>query len=102
MRVEKLARLGYGAKGVVYLLIGGLALASALGQGGETTGSSGALAWTSGSTAGQVALAIVPVGLLGYALWGMVRAVRTVSNPFARFFPTHPFAPKWLKNQGLD
>ena len=38
-----LARLGYGAKGVVYLIIGWLAVQVAIGAGGKTTDQRGAL-----------------------------------------------------------
>lgn len=76
--VEKLARLGYAAKGIVYLLIGGLALAAAIGAGGRTTGSSGALVSISDSAWGRVLLIAIAIGLFGYVIWGLVRAV---SNP---------------------
>lgn len=76
--VEKLARFGYAAKGAVYILIGGLAVAAALGSGGQTSGSAGAMASISGSTAGQIVLGLIAVGLVGYVIWGLVRAV---SNP---------------------
>ena len=39
----RLGRLGYGAKGVVYLVIGFLAIEAALGSGGQTTDSTGAV-----------------------------------------------------------
>lgn len=78
--VEKLARLGYAAKGAVYVLVGGLAVAAALGTGGETTGTSGALATLSGSTPGRVVLALIALGLAGYVVWGLVRAVGNPEN----------------------
>lgn len=78
--VEKLARAGYAAKGAVYLLVGGLAVAGALGQGGGTTGSTGALASISGSTLGSALLALIAIGLVGYALWGAVRAIANPEN----------------------
>ena len=40
---EKLARLGYVARGAVYLIIGGLAFLAAIGSGGRATDSKGAL-----------------------------------------------------------
>ena len=70
-----LARAGYAAKGVVYGLVGGLALLAAIGSRGETTGSKGALRSLLDQSFGQVLLAVIAVGLAGYALWCFVRAV---------------------------
>ncbi len=73
--IEVLARLGYAAKGVVYIVIGVLALRAALGDGGgATTDSRGALAVIGNGTFGEVALGIIAVGLLGYALWRVIAA----------------------------
>lgn len=74
--VERLARAGYAAKGVVYILVGGLAVAAAAGQGGETTGSSGALSTLSDTTWGRMVLGLIAIGLAGYVVWSVVRAVR--------------------------
>src|SRR5687767_4199572 len=41
--IERLGRFGYAAKGVVYALVGVLALQAAFGAGGATTGTRGAL-----------------------------------------------------------
>jgi hypothetical protein len=76
--LEKMARFGYAAKGLVYLLVGGLALAAALGTGGQTTGSTGALVWISDSVLGRVLLAAIAIGLVGYVIWGLIRAL---ANP---------------------
>jgi type IV secretory pathway VirB2 component (pilin) len=70
-----LARAGYAAKGIVYGLIGGLALLAAFGSRGETTGSKGALRTLLDQSFGQVLLAVIAVGLAGYALWCFVRAI---------------------------
>lgn len=78
--VEKLARLGYAAKGAVYSLVGGLAIAAAIGMGGQTTGSSGAMASIADSTAGRVLLVILALGLAGYTIWGLVRAIHNPEN----------------------
>ncbi|MHB0777423.1 DUF1206 domain-containing protein [Halomonas sp. WWR20] len=70
-----IARLGYAARGVVYLMIGGLALWSvfAPGSGGKTTDSRGALQTLVGEPLGQTCLAIIGIGLVGYALWRFVQ-----------------------------
>jgi hypothetical protein len=73
--VEKLARFGYAAKGVVYTVIGILAIRLALGQGGEATGPEGALTTIGQQPFGRTLLAIMAAGLLAYALWRFVQAV---------------------------
>jgi len=73
--IEGLGRFGYAAKGIVYLIIGGLALQAALGQGGQTTDKTGALTHIASYPFGKVAIAVLVVGLFGYALWQAVRAL---------------------------
>src|SRR5687767_3561419 len=73
--IELLARAGYAAKGVVYVLVGGLSLMAAFGYGGSTTGSRGALRTLLDKPYGLAMLAIVALGLAGYALWCFVRAL---------------------------
>jgi hypothetical protein len=72
--VERLARLGYITKGIVYAIIGVLAAQLAFGTGGETTGSSGALMEIVSQPFGRILLGIVAVGLVGYTLWRLVQA----------------------------
>ena len=72
--VEKLARFGYAAKGVVYAVIGLLALQLAVGQGGQATGPEGALNTIGQQPFGRTLLAIMAIGLLSYALWRFVQA----------------------------
>ena len=72
--VERLARVGYAAKGLVYLLVGGLAARAALGAGGRTTDSGGALRSLGDGTGGKLLLALIAAGLLGYALWRVIAA----------------------------
>lgn len=67
--LEPLARAGYAAKGVLYLLIGGLAAAVALEAGGATTNSHGAFRVVRGQPFGSTLLGILAVGLGGYAIW---------------------------------
>lgn len=73
--VGKLARLGYLAKGVVYLAIGFLALREALGAGGKTTDMGGAMKSIGSQPFGGVMLALLAAGLACYALWKLVQGV---------------------------
>jgi hypothetical protein len=70
-----LARLGFVAKGVVYTLVGGLALLAALDRGGDTTDQRGALRTIQHQPFGRTMLAIAAIGLLGYALWRLIQAI---------------------------
>lgn len=70
-----LARFGYAAKGIVYMIIGGLALQSALGSGGEKTGPVGAIQEVAQQPFGKILLLAIVVGLAGYVLWRFVQAV---------------------------
>jgi hypothetical protein len=72
--LEWLARAGLTARGVVYGLIGILAIKVAFGSGGETTDQQGALKTIAGQPFGKVLLVLVAIGLAGYALWRLVRA----------------------------
>ncbi len=70
-----LARCGYAAKGIVYLIIGSLSTKVALGDGGTTTDRNGALRAIYTQPFGKVLLAVVALGLVGYALWSFVQAL---------------------------
>jgi hypothetical protein len=78
--VEKLARFGYAVKGVVYGLIGVLAIMAAFGSGGQTSGSRGVLDTIAGGPFGQVLLVLVAIGLFGYALWRFVQSIVDPDN----------------------
>ena len=69
-----LARAGLVARGVVYGVIGVLALKLALGSGGKATSQQGALETIAKEPFGEVLLIALTVGLAGYALWRLVRA----------------------------
>jgi Domain of Unknown Function (DUF1206) len=71
---EGLARAGLVARGVVFGVIGVLALELATGSGGKTTNQQGALATIAGQPFGRVLLVIVAIGLAGYAFWRLVSA----------------------------
>jgi len=69
-----LGRFGYAAEGLVYLLIGVLAVQVALGVGGETTDSKGVLLRIVGARFGHGLLIAIAVGFVGYAVWRFFEA----------------------------
>ena len=71
---EWLSRAGFVARGLIYGIVGTLALKLALGQGGKVTNQQGALHTVAQQPFGKVLLGLVAVGLGGYALWRFVRA----------------------------
>jgi len=75
-----LARLGYAAKGLVYLVIGWLALLSAVRAGGQTTDPQGAITAIYQQSFGKALLVVIVVGFIGYALWQFVRAALNVDS----------------------
>ena len=66
---EVLARAGFAARGLIYGIIGVLALKLALGDGGKTTDQSGALKTIAHQPFGRFLLIAVAIGFAGYALW---------------------------------
>jgi hypothetical protein len=70
----RLARAGLVARGVVYGIIGILALKLALGDGGKATNQQGALQAIARQSFGELLLVLVAIGLGGYALWRLIRA----------------------------
>jgi hypothetical protein len=72
---EWLARAGFVARGLIYGIIGILAIKLAIGAGGKTTNQEGALATVARQPFGKVLLILIAIGLGGYALWRLLRAL---------------------------
>jgi len=72
-RIETLARAGYTAKGVVYAIIGVLAVEAAL-YGGKTVGARGALQEMAQEPFARILLGLTALGLFGYGLWRLIQA----------------------------
>jgi hypothetical protein len=72
---EGAARAGFTARGVIYLLVGMLALQLAFGGGGRQADQSGALVEVSERPFGAVLLWALGVGLVGMALWRLSEAI---------------------------
>jgi hypothetical protein len=73
--IERIARFGYATKGVVYILVGALAVLAALGKGGQTTDTRGAFKEVYSQPFGMILLGIISIGLFGYAIWRITQAV---------------------------
>ncbi|MGI8506558.1 MAG: DUF1206 domain-containing protein [Solirubrobacteraceae bacterium] len=72
--LEWLARAGLVARGVVYGVIGILALKLAFRSGGKAASQRGALETIAHEPLGEVLLIVVSIGLAGYAIWRLVSA----------------------------
>ena len=82
-----LARLGWVAKGVVYLLVGLLAVPIAIdglrgdsASGGTEASQSGAVAKIADTSAGTFALWIIAIGLALYVVWRLISIVLPAEN----------------------
>ena len=72
--LDVVTRIGFGAKGIVTVLVGVLALRFALRRGGKITGQEGAVELVLREPFGRLMLAVLAVGLAAYALWMFVAA----------------------------
>ena len=72
--LEPIARAGFAAKGIVYLILGTLVTQAAFGAGGRITDMRGALRELLGAPYGRPMLALLAMGLVGYALWRFLEA----------------------------
>jgi hypothetical protein len=71
-----LERLGYVARGALYVVMGVLAFRMALGSsGGQATDLNGSLVFLIGNPFGKLMLVVLVVGLVAYSIWGFVRAI---------------------------
>jgi hypothetical protein len=78
--VERLARFGFAARGLIYLLMGALAVMEAIGWRQEAVGTRGAFQTVLDRPFGQVLLGIVAAGFLGMALWQLISAALDSEN----------------------
>jgi type IV secretory pathway VirB2 component (pilin) len=73
--METLMRIGHVVRGLVYGVIGLLAARVALGDGGQLVDPQGAIAAIGQSPLGTALLWFILIGLVGYGLWGFIRAI---------------------------
>lgn len=84
--IKPLARMGYVAKGTVYLMIGIMATRFAIGKRTQPGDFSGALLKLFSEPFGRVLLALLMIGLFGYGLWCLVQAVMDTENKGTNLF----------------
>src|SRR5579859_6254171 len=75
-----LARAGLTARGVIYILIGWVAVLVALGHSSQEADQQGALHLLAGKSYGLVSLWLLAVGFAAYALWRLSEAAFGVSG----------------------
>ena len=78
--VTRLARAGNASKAIVYLLVGGFALAAALGIERRPPGTTGVFRTVLKQPFGAMALMLLAGGLFVHVLWELFRALRDPDN----------------------
>ncbi|MFD1106710.1 DUF1206 domain-containing protein [Sphingobium olei] len=78
-RMTLLARIGFAARGLVYILIGWFALDVAI-HGGQPMDNQGALGTLASAPLGHALLAVCAAGFLGYAIWRLTEAATDPEN----------------------
>lgn len=73
--VDRLTRLGYAVRGLIYGLIGFFAVRLIFTGDGKITDQTGALSTIAAQPFGKVLMIVVAVGLVGLVMWGIVRAI---------------------------
>ena len=73
--LELAARVGYGARGFVYLSVGCLILLSAVDLVGDAVGTKGALDWLVLRPLGRLWVFLIGLGLAAFVLWRVLQSV---------------------------
>lgn len=73
--IEGAARVGYGARGFVYLSAGALTLLAAVDRIGDAVGAGGAAGWLAEQPFGRVWLVLLGLGLWAFVGWRVLQAV---------------------------
>jgi hypothetical protein len=85
--VRGMARAGLVARGIIYLLVGWVAVLIALGHGSHEADQQGALQLLAGKPYGSVSLWLLCIGFAAYALWRLSEAAYGVAGDGKRAGP---------------
>ncbi len=104
--VRRLAQLGYGAKGLLYVIAGTTAVLAVVNLGQRVRGPRGALNLLLASPFGRLGVAFVAVGLGGFILRRMVQIfvppkIGTAPKPFTRLARRMGYALSGLGHLGI-
>ena len=77
---QLLARAGLAARGVIYILMGWVAILVALGNSSQEADQAGALQLLAGKPYGEVSLWLLGIGFAAYALWRLSEAAFGVTG----------------------
>lgn len=79
--IKKLAAFGFYTKGVLFVVVGGLATLLAVGlNGGRLTDARGALAAIAEEPSGRYFLLVFVLGAIGHGMWNILRAMADVDS----------------------
>lgn len=78
--VGPVARIGFASIAVVYMTIGFLALLLAFGKGGQAVDPRGAIDALAGLPGGTALLAVIALGMAGYAVWRLLQGTMDLEN----------------------
>ena len=84
--IAPLARMGYAAKGIVYLMIGVMSALFAMGKRSEPADFSAVLLQVFRQPFGEVLLAALTVGLFGFGLWCLIQAIMDTEDKGTTLF----------------
>jgi Domain of Unknown Function (DUF1206) len=79
--LEYLGRAGLAARGVMYVIIGWIAIQVAFGHAGHQADQTGALRALGRNPAGEIALWLLVIGFTGMALWKLTEAIFGAAGP---------------------
>ena len=96
-----LARAGLTARGIIYILIGWVAVLVALGRGSHEADQQGALQLLAGKPYGSVSLWLLGIGFAAYALWRLSEAAYGVTGDPNRAGPRLRSAARAVIYAGL-